>query len=261
MSNNLTITKGTACKSLPQWEMDGFIKIIQAVLLASIPFLLKNPISFILLFTYLLGVTFVSGIKPRTLITSSVSYCIVFLIPFLFGILMNHFLYMITGDDLFADNQGTHEVYLRLIRLFIIWYISILYFNTTPIQTVVGLFDMILKPIKLIGVPVSDFLKIVMYVVMDLSVCGTEIKESLGEKIREAAGGSGKKFKINIKTISQIIVSLIINSFDRLDKIEKLMGENNDEIYKYSFRLTKKDGISVLSFILFVVTVLLIERG
>lgn len=261
MSNDLTMTKVTACKSSKQWEIDGLIKLIQAVLLAIVPFLLHKPISFILLFVYLLCVSLISGIKSRTLLTSLVSYCLVFLIPYLFGLMLNSLLYLITDNKLLVDLQGTDEIFLRLIRLFIIWYISILYFNTTPIQTVAGLLDKVLQPIKLIGVPVSDFLKIVMYIVMDLTVSGAEIKESLGEKIRAMAGSSDRKFNINIKTISQIIVSLIMSSFDRLDKLESLLKEDHVGIEPYRFKLSKDDVISILSFMVLISLMLLIERG
>ncbi len=117
-------------------EMDGLIKFILAASLAVMPFLFEKELSFGILCIYLLMVTLVSKIKFNTLLISAASYGIIVVIPYLFGFFMNELLYILTNNELFTTNQGTYAFFLRLFRLFIIWYVSILYFHTTSMKTV-----------------------------------------------------------------------------------------------------------------------------
>jgi Cobalt transport protein. len=261
MSNDLTLTNlKTQIRTEPS-DIDGLIKLIMATVLAVLPFFSQTPMSFGIISFFLVIVTLVSKIKPRTLLISAASYGIVVLIPYLFGFLMNSLLYWLFPHNLFTYQQGMYETVLRMLRLFLLWYISILYFQTTPMKTVIGILDKLMQPLKLIGVPVADYLKVVMCVVTELTEMGAEMKKSLGQSIRSAQGKTGK-FRINVKGISQIIISLILNSFDKLDKIESYVEKvNPDDLYNYRFRLSICDVGAVLSFIVLVSVVFIIEGG
>ncbi|WP_323414566.1 energy-coupling factor transporter transmembrane component T [Desulfitobacterium sp.] len=243
-------------------DMDGLIKFILAILLTILPFWVHNWISIVILSAALVIITLVSKIKPKTLLISAGSYGIIVLIPYLFGFLINTLVYTFSNNMMFANQQGFYESFLRLYRLFIIWYVSILYFHTTPIETVIGMLDQLLTPLKSFGVPIEDYLKVVMCVVIELKSMGTEVKKSLGDSMRTAMGEKGKRFKINLKGISQIIVSLIVDSFGKLDKIESFVEKvNPEELFYYSFNITKRDGLVVLSFMVLTSLVWLVEKG
>lgn len=243
-------------------EMDGLLKFILATVVAGMPFLLQRQASFGILSVYLVFVTLVSKIKPKTLLISGTSYGIIVMIPYFFGLLMNSLFYSFTHNEIFVYHQGPYEIFLRLFRLFVIWYVSILYFHTTPMKTVIGLLDKLFTPLKLVGVPVADYLKIVMCIVLELKETGSEVTKSLGESMRSVMGGARRKFKINVKGISQIIVSLIVNSFEKLDKIESFVEQvKPEDLYSYRFKLSKSDGIALASFILMTCFVVVIEKG
>lgn len=262
MENQLTLTHPTTLKRAKFSDMDGLIKLVEAIMLAGMPFLVTKPMSFCLLFVSLLMVTFISRINTRTLLMSAVSYCIVFLFPYLFGIGTNALLYTVSQNEAFMFHQGFDEIFLRLLRLFMIWYVSILYFHTTEMKSMIGLLDKLLTPLKFFGVPVSDYLKVVMCIVKELTEMGSEVKKSLGESMRLAIGGGKWKFRINIKGISQIIVSLIVNSFERLDKIESFVEKSTaDDLYSYRFKLYIYEVVSIFSFFLLVSLVVMIEKG
>ncbi|KUO64145.1 MAG: ABC transporter permease [Gracilibacter sp. BRH_c7a] len=262
MTSNLSVTNLNTLKENEHWDMDGFIKFILATGLASMGFFFEEQMSFGILSIYLLIVTLVLRIKFRTLLLSAASYCVIVLIPFLFGILMNSVIFSLTNNELFVYNQGSYELVLRLFRLFLIWYVSILYFHTTPLKTIIGLLDKLFFPLKLLGVPVKDYLKIVMCIVLDLKGTGVEMKNKFLESARSSIGGTKGKFKINIKGISQIIVSLLVNSFEKIDKIQKFVEEvNTEDLYHYSFKISKRDVVAVLSFVLFTSAVIMIEKG
>lgn len=261
MSNNLTLLDLKKPKSAELTEMDGLVKLVMATMLAVMPFFSQKQESFGILSVYLLIVTLASRIKPRTLLISAASYGIIVLMPYLFGLLMSGLFDLFSAKDLFAY-QEPYEIFLRLVRLFLLWYISILYFHSTPMKTVLGLLDKLMTPLKIIGVPVTDYLKVVMCIVLELKETAPEVKKSLEESMRTAIGGGGRKIKINIKGISQILVTLIVNSFEKLDKIESFVEKvNTDDLYNYSFKLSKRDGLAVLSFILLTALVWMVERG
>lgn len=262
MSNNLTLTHSKSPKKTGFMDMDGLVKFVLATVLASMPFLFQKQMSLGILAVYIVFVTVISRIKPRTLLISGASYCIIVMLPYLFGLSMNALFYFFSNNDLFANHQGPYEVFLKLFRLFVIWYVSILYFHTTPMETVIGLLDKLFTPLKLIRVPVEDYLKVVMCVVLELKVTGSEMKKSLGDSMRSAMGEGKRKFKINIKGISQIIVSLIVNSFEKIDTIESFVEKvNPEDLYHYHFKLSKSDVIAVVSFILLTVLLLIVEKG
>lgn len=261
MSNDLKLNRDTF-NTNESWEMDGLIKFILAIALAGMPFLFEKQMSLGILSVYLLIATLVLKIKFKTLLISFASYGIIVLIPYLFGFLMNGLLYSLTNNDLFTYHHGTYEIFLRLFQLFIIWYVSILYFQTTPMKTVIGLLDKLLFPLKLIGVPVKDYLKVVMCIVLELKGTGADMKKSFVDSSRSTIGGTKGKFKINIQGISQSIVSLLVNSFEKLDKIQAFVENvNPDDLYHYKFKVSKRDVAAMMSFILLTAVLFMIERG
>ena len=264
MSDNIPLTKTNINrpKNNKSMDIDALIKFILVTVLAIMPFLLEKQISLGVLSVYLLIATLVTKIKFRTLLISAASYFIIVLIPYLFGYLMSELLYLFTNNELFAYSQGSYEVLLRLFRLFVIWYVSILYFHTTPMKTVIGLLDKLFFPLKLIGVPIKDYLKIVMFTVLELKGKGSEIKNSFIESARSAIGGNKVKLGTKIKGISHIIVSMLVNSFEKINEIQSLIENvNADELYDYKFKISIRDIVVVLSFIMLISALLLVEKG
>jgi energy-coupling factor transport system permease protein len=204
-------------------------------------------------------ITLVSGIRYRTLLLSAASYFIIVLIPYLFGILMNISLYHLTKNEAFII-QEYQELFLRLFRLFIIWYVSILYFHTTPMKTILGLLDKFFFPLKLIKVPVQDYLKVVMCIVMELKGTGEEMKTHFLDHARSVIGGG--KLRSKFSGISQIIVSSLVDSFQKLDEMESLVVKvSQEELYNYRFKMTKHEWIAALSLSLLILILNFIEKG
>lgn len=242
-------------------DMDGMIKLIIAVLLMVIPFYIQAVLSFGLFAAYLVFVTLMLKVNPRTLMISGASFAIIVLIPYLFGLLMNALFYYFLHNPLFAY-QGSMAIFLRLFRLFVIWYVSILYFHTTPMKTFIGMLDKFLTPLKKLGLPTSDYLKVIMCIVVQLKETGSDVKKNLGEKMRSAVGEEKRKFRINVKGISQIIVNLIVDSFEKIDKIQEYVEKvSPEDLYYYRFGLRLKDAAGMLTFLVIVALIWGIETG
>jgi len=242
-------------------DLDGLIKLLLVTAIAMVPFYLHKPAGYGVFLVYLLLVTLVSRIRSRTLLLSGASYSIIVLIPYLFGILVNGLLYFFTKNEAFMW-QGSQEVFLRLFRLFIIWYVSILYFHTTRIETILGLLDKLLLPLKLIRLPVQDYLKIIMLVVMDLKGTGEEIRTRFVDQARSAGGGNKSNLRRKINAISQTIVRALVDSFQKIDKVEAQLANSRAEaIFNYRLRLGKPETFVVISMVLLIAILSWIERG
>ncbi|HHY25834.1 MAG TPA: energy-coupling factor transporter transmembrane protein EcfT [Desulfitobacterium dehalogenans] len=265
MAKDLTaIHSGEENKGLNKAEyfrMDGLVKLILAILLMVMPFWFRYPLSFGLLSIYLILIAWVFKVDLRTIAISGASFGIIVLIPYFFGLLMNALFFYFSRNPMFAF-QGFGAVFLRLFKIFVIWYISILYFHTTPMRTFIGMLDKFLMPLKKLGLPVQDYLKVVMCIVDQLKDTGSEVKKSLGEKMRAVVGEERHKLRINVKGISQIIVNLIVDSFEKIDKVQEYVDKvSPEELYHYRFKFTLKDGVALVSFVVFVGIIWIIENG
>lgn len=242
-------------------DLDGFIKFLMVTVIAMLPFYFEKPVSYGFFLVYLLMVTLASRIRYRTLLLSAASYFIIVLVPYLFGLLMNGVIYYLTKNEALI-HQEPQEIILRLFKLFIIWYVSILYFHTTPMKTILGLLDQLLFPLKLIKVPVQDYLKITMCIVMELKGAGEEMKTRFLEHARSVIGGKNRRLKSKFNGISQIIVSSLVDSFQKLDKLESFVEQvNPEELFSYEFKMTIREWIAALSIVLLVFAIYLIEKG
>ncbi len=246
-------------------KMDSGIKFFIAVVLSVIPFFCEQQMSFFIISAYLIVITIFSGIRVKTVLTSFTAYFIVVVFPFLFGLLMSWVFYKVSGNAMFTSYMQVGKTVLRMFQLFLLWYIGCIYFNTTPMKSVIGLFDKLLTPLKRLGVPISEHLKVVMCVVRELTELGPEVKRNFTESMESLPSKNNKNTwwsKINIKGISTILVNFIVNSFKRLDIIEQYVREvEAKDLYNYRFRLSVRDIVACVSCILLMVVLSMIELG
>jgi energy-coupling factor transport system permease protein len=129
-------------------------------------------------------------------------------------------------------------------------------------KTILGLLDKLLFPFKVIKVPVQDYLKVVMCIVMELKGTGEEMKTSFLNHARSVLGGSNGSIRSKFNGISQIIVSLLVDSFQKLDKLENFVEKiNPEELFHYKFKITKREIIALLSIVLLLLVINFIEKG
>ncbi|NMA68114.1 MAG: energy-coupling factor transporter transmembrane protein EcfT [Desulfitobacterium sp.] len=239
--------------------MDGGIKFILAIALMVIPFYIQGLWSIFLFVAYLLLITFVLKVNFRTLLISGISFSIIVLLPYFFGLSLNALLYYFTQNEIFAFH-GYWAIFNRILKLFVIWYLSILYFHTTPMTSFLGLLDKTTAPLKKIGLSIENYLKVIMCIVILLKAMGNELKENLGQKMRGVMGEKKGRFSINVKGIAQLIVNLILDSFRNLDTIEEYVDRvKPEDLYYYKFKFTVKDGIALLSFAFLIVGIWMLE--
>lgn len=245
--------------------LDALVKFIIVIAFSVVPFYIEKQLNLVVLILYLLIAALATKIKLRTLLLSAASYFIIVLFPFLFGYFTTEVIYYFSGNEMFSYSQSGYEVFLRLFRLFIIWFVSILYFHTTPTETVIGLFDKLLAPLKLIKVPIQDYLKVIMCIVIDLKGKGAELRDSFMKNAREALGGDDNveklKLRDKIKGISRIIVSLLVDSFEKINEVQKIVDNlDSEELYNYKLKIGIREILVVFIFIILIVALFILEH-
>lgn len=242
--------------------LDAFIKLIVAIVLTIIPFIIERQLSFIILCAVLIWIAVVLRIKLRTLLLSAASYGVIVIFPFLFGMGISVLINSISANQALFYSPETLDAFLRLLKLFIVWYVSILYFHTTPMSTVLGLLDQLLSPLKRIGVPIQDYLKVVMCIVLELKETGSEMKHKFLENARSTIGSNASTLKDKFKGVSHIIVTSLVNSFDKLDKIQSFVENvKPEDLFGYTFKLSRKEGAALLFAVILIFALYLSESG
>jgi energy-coupling factor transporter transmembrane protein EcfT len=231
--------------------MNSGVKFFIFMILGIVPFFITSYLGFILLLSYLLVATILTKIKISMIIKSIIAYMIIIILPYTIGLLMVVLISKITGGDLTTLYNSFDEVALRLFKLFILWYVSLIFFNSTSTEVVLGLFAKLLSPLNKIGVPVLDFLKVIMCVINELKELAPDVKRAFSESVSQIFNNKKGLSKGSIKGISHVLVSFIVNSFQRLGKVEEYVKQlENKELFNYKFSLTRVDFLAVFSLIL-----------
>ena len=231
--------------------MDSGVKLLVILILGVIPFFIDSSVNFTLLVAYLVFATFLSGIQLPIILKNILGYIIIIILPYAFGLLMAIGVSKITGQEPMLFYSSLEDVALRLFQLFILWYVGILYFNTTKPENFLGLFDKLLSPLKRIGVPVSDFLLVIMCVINHLKELAPEVKESFAHDISQIFGKKRNISKRKMEGVSKMLVVFIVNSFQRLGNLEEYIKQvENKDLFNYQFNLNKLDILAIFSIVI-----------
>ena len=240
------------------WPVDSGYKFIIAMILGTVPFFLDHYLSFVLLGVYLFLSTFLYGARLKDMFKSMTAYLIIILFPYLFGLGMAAIVSSFSSTDFSMVYGSFDDVTLRLVQLFLLWYATSLFFFSTGTEEIVGVFDFVLTPLKKIGVPVEDFLKVIMCVVNELKQLGPAVKKSFTENM---AGFKEKStWRAKVVQISDVLVAFIVDSFQRLDEVEAYVNEVDARtLFTYRAALSKSEIALFISFIALIYTITLLE--
>lgn len=242
------------------WPIDSGYKLFIAVTLGIIPFFIDHYLSFILLGLYLFASTFIYRARLREMIKSMIAYLIIIIVPYMFGLLMAAIVSAVSGTDMSMVYGSYQDVALRLVQLFLLWYATSLFFFSTPTEEIVGVFDRVFTPLKRLGVPVNDFLKVIMCVVNELKQLGPGVKKSFTTSMTKLSEKS--KWRTKIKVISDILVAFIVDSFKRLDEVEEYVNRiDAEELFTYKSVISKSEIILFMSFIVLIYTMVGLEMN
>lgn len=225
--------------------MDAGIKLIITLFLAIIPFFCEEHISFIVFFAFFAFISLISGIRSKTLLKNVVAYVVIIILPLLFGVIVQVLIGLFTGNEM-VQVTAYQDLFYRILRLFLLWYVTSLYIMTTPIEPFLGLLDRILTPLKLLKIPVSGFLSTIRYVMMLLTEMGGRFIESYKELFSSYKSKNRRGFRNLIKDMAQVLVSLIAASLADTDQVQEMIENETKRGFCYRFRFSFADFAAVV---------------
>jgi len=235
-------------------KLDPRTKILTAILFIASVFVANNPAAFVILTLFTVFLVAISKIS-FTVILKSIKPIITILI---FTALINLFLTTGDGDPLVSFwvikiyTEGIVKAIFMSLRviILIVGTSILLTYTTSPISLTDGI-ESLLKPLKLIKVPVHVF---AMMMTIALRFIPTLVEET--EKIMNAQKSRGADFtQGNIikraKALIPILIPLFVSSFKRAEELATAMecrcyrGDvNRTKLVKLSFKI--KDFVALL---------------
>lgn len=230
-------------------ELDAGLKAGMAITLTVLAIVCEKPISLSLLFLYLVLATVSLGSNLRFLLKNLVSYSLIFLIPYSFGLFLSMLLGYLFPNALYSSDLVLQETFIRMVKIFFVWYIGSLYISSTPLKSILGMLKQVFSPLNRLGVPVSNFLTIIMCIAIHLTESVSDFKTNAVEQARAIFKGKNLGFKAKLKEISNLLVFYIANSLQKTDEIERLMKQTDLFDYTYRFKIGKNDLLAIVSFV------------
>ena len=240
--------------------MDAGIKLIITLFLAIIPFFCDQIVSFVVFFSFFALLSLISGIPGKTLLKNIVAYVVIIILPLLFGLAVQALIGLLTGSEAVQINVY-QDLFYRILRLFLLWYVTSLYIMTTPMELFLGLLNQILLPLGLLKISVSDFLSTIRFVMLLLAEMGNRFIDSYKELFSSYKNKSRKGFYQLVKDMAQVLVSLISASLADTDKVQEMIVNEAEKGFSYRFRCSFADFAAIVVFCALMVGVYLIERS
>ena len=207
-------------------KLDPRTKILMATLFIVAVFLANNPAAFLFLTLTTVSLVIISGISLKTVLKSLKPIIIILI----FTALINVFLTSGEGEPLVSFwiitiyTEGIMRAVFMALRviLLIIGTSVLLTYTTSPISLTDGI-ESLLKPLKLIKVPVHLF---AMMMTIALRFIPTLIEET--EKIMNAQKSRGADFTSGgiikrAKALIPILIPLFVSSFKRAEELATAM--------------------------------------
>ncbi len=237
--------------------------MILTLFLAIIPFFCVKNASFVVFFSFFALLSLISGIPGKTLLKNIVAYLVIIILPLLFGVAIQA-LFALFGGSGTMEVNAYQELFYRILRLFLLWYVTSLYIMTTPMELFLGLLHQILLPLRLLKIPVSGFLSTIRFVMLLLAEMANRFLDSYKELFSSYKNNKSKNkrgFYPLVKDMAQVLVSLISASLADTDKVQEMLVNDAERGFSYRFRCSFADFAAVLIFCALMVGVYLIERS
>jgi energy-coupling factor transport system permease protein len=243
-------------------EMDPGIKAGLVILLAIILFWSKMPLSLAVILLYILLVTVLSRLSFRILLRNLLYLSIALIVPYLFGLIFSICGALLHPGSFSLESIHFQAIALKFGRLILLGHIASIYMYTTPFRRIAGMLNRLLTPVKRCGVPVRDYLKILICIRTELPGAIKRSRDMVTHW-RDPVGTVKRwSLKSKIEGMADVIVSQILQSFQEIERIQKLIDETDcADLEAFRFKVSKSDMMAIFSLILLGGVVLWIERS
>ncbi len=232
-------------------EIDAGIKACLAILLAIAASFCNNGLDLINFTLYLVFITVFIKSDLRFILKNLISYGVIFVFPYLCGILLSLLMSKLFPAPAYFNNFVFEAAFLKMVKIFFVWYICSLYFFTTSFVAIMDMLNKAFFPLNSLGIPVGKYLNMTMFIVNELNKSVTQFKQDVLEQARNIFKNNDLGVKTKSKELSNILVTFIANSLQRTDEIQKQVELTRVNDYQYRLRISKNEIIAILSFIVF----------
>jgi energy-coupling factor transport system permease protein len=219
------------------------------------------PFSFAVILLYILLVTVLSSLSFRILLRNLLYLSVALIVPYLFGLIFSICSALFEPGGFSFGNINFPAIALKFGRLILLGHIGSIYMYTTPFGLIVGMLNRLLTPLKRIGAPVSDYLKILICIRTELPNAVKRGRDTVA-RWRDPDGTVTRwSLKRKIEGMANVIVSQILQSFQEIERIQRLIAETDcADLDAFRFKVSKSDIVAIMSLILLGGAVLWMEH-
>lgn len=230
-------------------EVDAGIKTVLAILLAVVACFCDSRLDLVYFTIYLVLITVLLGSNLRFILKNLATYGIFIVFPYLCGLFFSFLIQKLFPGPTYVYNF--EATFFRMVKIFYIWYISSLYFFTTPLKIIMDIFNIIFFPLSYLGIPVAKHMNMVMVVINKLTSSVGQFKQDIMEQAGHIIKDDQLGLKTKLKELSNILVVFIANSLQQTDEIQEQVEMIRQRDYQYKLRVSKNEILAILTFIIF----------
>lgn len=236
--------------------LDEGIKLFLAILLAAASVLCNKALDLVYFSVFLLFITVFIKSDLRFILKNACSFGIIILIPYFFGILLSLALNRLYAGP--VHNIDVNFTLLKMAKIFFIWYIGNLYFYTSSLEVVLDMFDKVFSPLKKMGIPVSRYLNMVIFILNELSKTLGQFKGDIFEKAGQVVRNRQMGIITRLKELSNIIVNHIANSLQRTGEVQEQLELCCVNDRRYALHISRNEIVAIAISIIFLLLVFVV---
>jgi len=183
------------------------IKIILYIVFIVCILLIKDVTFYLFIFVAIS--IFLFRIPFKSLKSGWIPISLFLLFTFISNILFQHGRILYSAGPLFITEEGLNIAVIRTMRVFLMIAGARIITATTQIESLIGAFGKILKPLERLGIPVVEFFSTMGLTMKSLPKLKDQIAANYREKVKE---GNIKGFWNRAKVVSMFLVPLMIKS-------------------------------------------------
>jgi energy-coupling factor transport system permease protein len=183
------------------------IKIILYIVFIVCLLLIKDVTFYLFIFVAIS--IFLFRIPFKSLRSGWIPISLFLLFTFISNILFQHGRILYSAGPLFITEEGLNIAVIRTMRVFFMIAGARIITATTQIESLIGAFGEILKPLERLGIPVVEFFSTMGLAMKSLPKLKDQIAANYREKVKE---GNIKGFWNRAKVVSMFLVPLMIKS-------------------------------------------------
>ncbi len=226
-------------------EIDPGIKGIAALVLMVLAVISINGWNMAVLATYLLIITVVLIDDYRFVVKSLASYAIIFVVPYLIGLLLSWLFSLIMPEGTAPTGIALGTAGVKLIKLFFVWYIGSLYFTTTPFSSIAGMLERLFRPINRLGVPVTRYLHMVAGIVEQLTHTVDRFMGDVFARVRHIFSDDQIGMRPKFHELADVLATFIANSLQQTDQV--YASTSRTFLQSYRLQMARNEILTVLS--------------